>query len=201
MKLTQLKNRHELAKFGQTYQGLSGIEVPIEFLESSDVLEFSVSGKPLAGFVLSHSKSKVRTLDYFVSDKYRPSLSKKLGLLENYSELCCFWISPEIRRNGLKIIEIWVRMAISVRQRCNKEVLFGTNSKKLAVIYGYPKTAVLIHKDSVNKRKCFVFIGQKKHFVPGLIRIALAKIGKSKPWHKTSFEFNYQPLIHPNGIQ
>ncbi len=54
--------------------------------------------------------------------------------------------------------------------------MYGTNSKGLAYVYGYPKNSVLLHTDNVNGKGTFIFIARRRHLFLGTMEITLGRL-------------------------
>lgn len=175
-----LTSNHDLLAFSQAYQKASGLPVPIAYLEQSKVYAFYSRGTMVGGFVIGQA-SPLRTLEVFVKDDKQENLCQELNDLQNYCEVCCFWISHSYRKHLLTNIKCWLKMAYAVKYQNKPFVLFGTNNKGLAYIYGYPFKSLLLHEDEINNRNTYVFLARKKDFAGGVWEIIWAKLlGKDR---------------------
>jgi hypothetical protein len=66
-------------------------------------------------------------------------------------------------------------MAYAVKFQKKPYVLFGTNCKGLAFIYGYPKNSLLLHRDEVKSLGTYIFLARRNEFVGGVWEIVISK--------------------------
>lgn len=189
-----LKKPIEFKRFKERYEKVSGLEVPMEYLESSSVYAFKRKGEIIGGFILNHN-TPLRSFNVFLTkDKYQ-IISSKFTKNE-YSEVCCFWIDRKYRKKKIVSILSWARMAYEVHRKGKKFVIYGTNSKGLANLYGYPKNSILLESDFVNSLQTFVFIAKTKHFFLGVFEIILSKIFSKKEGGIINSQLNRNTLLN-----
>ena len=172
--MKKLVHFEEFNEFKTRYEKVSGLTLPLEYLQRSCVFAFFKGHQMVGGFVLS-DKSPLRTIDVFIAPDQRQRIAEHIGV-DQCVEVCCFWIDRKYRRNLLFNTYFWLKLAYTVNALNHKFVLFGTNSKGLAKMYGYPKNALLYHQDNINNIDTFVFIALKKKFAGGIWEIILAKL-------------------------
>lgn len=190
-----LKSDLEIEAFKKAYEALSGLAVPIEYLKESQVYGSKIKGQMVGGYVLS-GKVDLRTIKVFTNLESGERTSRIMKELGNHCEVCCFWMNYKYRRkfwfNGL----LWIKMAWDVKNRTEKMILFGTNSKGLAKVYGFPKNSILIITDEVNEKRTFIFSAKRKHFFYGVWSIVKARIFGSEKFETALIpKYNLQASI------
>ena len=164
----------QLNSFKESYEGVSNLEVPISYLKDQKVFGFYKEGELVAGFILGNKKP-YRTLQTFVEPERIAELNSLLGR-KDCVEVCCFWMKRAVRKNKLFNLKVWLKMAWKVHLRKETYVIYGTNSKGLAKMYGCPKQSLLIHQGTVKNSKTYVFITRRKGFFIGALKIVQMKI-------------------------
>lgn len=135
------------------------MKVPIEYLENSKVCVFTKKKEIIGGFVLGQ-KLPSRTLNTFTSNQNLESVSQYFPD-EIFCEVCCYWIERKYRKKMLLNSLFWMKMAYEVKKQSKEFILYGTNSRGLAKMYGYPKNSVLFHNDFVNNKETFIFLARR----------------------------------------
>ena len=169
-------NIHELKEFQSKYEAISGLALPYEYLESSDVYVYQQNNRIIGGFVLGY-QLPFRTVEVFASEINRPNLRRVFNK-EQFCEICCFWVDKAYRKKLLVSVTVWLKMAYTVKTQKQPFVLFGTNSKGLTKMYGYPKNSCLYHKDHVSNKHTFVFLARRTDFFGGVWEIVVSKLLK-----------------------
>ena len=172
MKPTQLKEEYQI--FRTKYEKISGLQLPMEYLENSEVYVFKRKSLIIGGFILG-KKNPLRTVEVFISENNQTELSHYFSS-NQYCEVCCFWIDRKLRKNAYYNAKFWVTMANTVKKQEKEFILFGTNSRGLAKMYGYPKNSLLFHKDEINDKDTFVFLARRKDFAGGVWEIVKSKL-------------------------
>jgi len=164
----------EIAEFKKQYENISGLPIPDSFFENAKTYIFQKNGKIVGGFILSN-KRPLRTLELFTQSK---NLRKKINTLQHsfITEVCCFWIDRRYRKNKLFSIQVWIQMAAEVSRQKEEYILYGTNSKGLAKMYGYPKYSILLNKELIGNNLNYIFIVERKNFLTGTLMIIHSKI-------------------------
>jgi len=172
MRPTLLKEDYQ--NFKNKYEGISGLSLPLEYLDTSDVYVFRKAKKIIGGFILG-KKLPLRTVDIFISELNKEKF-KHFFSSDKCCEVCCFWIDRKYRRSAFFNAKFWIKMANTVERQEKEFILYGTNSKGLAKMYGYPKASALIHKDKMDNRETFTFLARRRDFVRGTWQIIKSKM-------------------------
>lgn len=172
MKLTLLKEEYKI--FQVKYENLSGLKLPYQYLEKSDVYVFRRNKDIIGGFILGNN-IPLRTLELFVSESNKNDLSYCFEQ-DKFCEICCFWIDKKFRRKIYYNAMFWIGMANVVAKQKKEFIIYGTNSRSLAEMYGYPKNSLLIHKDLVQDKNTFVFLVRRGYFLGGALEMIFGKI-------------------------
>jgi len=172
MRPTLLKEDYQI--FKNKYEGISGLSLPLEYLETSDVYVFRKAKKIIGGFILG-KKLPLRTVDIFISELNKEKF-KHFFSSDKCCEVCCFWIDRKYRRSAFFNAKFWIKMANTVKRQEKEFILYGTNSKGLAKMYGYPKNSALIHKDKMDYRDTFTFLARRIDFASGVWEIVKSKL-------------------------
>lgn len=165
----------DIAVFKKKYVRLSGLDIPDDFLAQSDVYVFRHRGQIVGGYIIANLKP-YRTLEKFANDENRPDLEARLARSE-CSELCCFWIDRAYRKKKLLTIYYWLLMAWKTSRQKEKFTIYGTNSRGLANLYGYPRKALLYHTDVVDGKETFIFLAKSKDVFWGTLEIMRSRLG------------------------
>ncbi len=176
-----LQTIRDLETFQTAYEASSGLELPFTYLQQSKVYAFVKQNKMIGGFILGSARA-LRTIDVFVSKENRSVLNSRLRPDGQYCEVCCFWIHRKFRKSKRFSLKCWSELANTVHKHDCPFVLFGTNSRGLARMYGAPKNAMLCHKDRVKGKTTYVFAGYRSHFKNGVRSVLLSKIFR---WRRT----------------
>ena len=164
MKPTLNKEEHKF--FKTKYEKISGLPLPVEYLEKSDVYVFKKGNKIIGGFCINQEQP-FRTLEIFSSSNHSLRLNELL-LKSKTKEVTCFWIDYKFRKNILYNILYWHLMAVKASDKITDYVIYGTNSTGLAKIYDIPNKAILFHTDKVKEIKTYIFIAKSKNIMFGL---------------------------------
>ena len=190
MKL-KLISGNEISEFKMRYESLSGLEIPDDFLKKSRVYGFYQNKILIAGFVLSSSNERLRTVELFVAQQNHREVYLKLSDLALYTEVCCFWMDKKKKKKNIVNIRIWLKMAYRIRKDQNPIIIYGTQSKGLAYLYGLPKVSTLFWEDTVNELSSYVFLVSRNEFVKGAWEMAFSKfLRKNRP---KTFVNHYSP--------
>lgn len=182
MKPTLLKEEYQI--FKNNYEKNSGLHLPMEYLENSDVYIFKRKNLIVGGFVLG-KKNPLRTVDVFISKDNHKQFSHYFSS-NKFCEICCFWIDRNLRKRAYYNAKFWLMMAYTIKKQEKEFILFGTNSGGLAKMYGLPKNSLLLHKDKINNKDTFVFLGRRKDIMGGIWEIVKSKLLKRN--RNTEFE-------------
>ena len=166
----KLKSVNQFTQYANTYYQCSGLGVPEEYLRTNQVFAIYVQKKMIGGFVLG-SGTSLRTIEYFAATDNKPGLYENIGPGDTCTEICCFWIDPQYQNKTMLNYFIWFCLAIALKRYSKAKVVFGTQSPRLAALYGATLRSVLIHKDRVNKKRTFIFRGRKRDSIVGISQI------------------------------
>ena len=95
---------------------------------------------------------------------------------ETYTEICCFWIGREYRRKTMINYFIWLSMAFSLKSYGTENIIFGTNSRRLAELYTSTPRTVSLHSDRIKNKNTFIFTAKNKGSVLGILQIVFHKL-------------------------
>lgn len=176
--MKRLVSHNEFVDFKEKYKRLSGFDVPLNYIKENKVYGHYSGLKLQAGFIIGKSSSSLRTIESFVSRKEKSTMYKSLGDLNNYCEVTCFWMSRETRKNKVLNAWIWIQMGLLCTIQDKPLVLYGTNSKGLARIYGLPEKSNLIHQETIQTKACSVFLAKRGHILSGTLIIIWSRISR-----------------------
>ncbi len=191
--MKKLKTSQDLLQFKSKYEKLSGLNLPMNYLKNADVYAFKKTGKIIGGFILN-SRQPYRTIDIFISESRLDSIAK-IFEASKYCEVCCFWIERTFRKKSFYNAKFWLQMAYKIQTQHKDVILFGTNSRGLAKMYGFPSVSLLFHKDKIKGRDTFVFIARRKDFISGILEIVYSKIFHKKINHNNQPKNNLKKAI------
>ena len=80
----------------------------------------------------------------------------------------------------------WFHMCYTTASQEKPYLLFGTNVKGLAIVYGGPKKSVLFHTDIVEGKNTYVFLARRKDLMGGLVELVFRKLFKSQKLREIS---------------
>ena len=175
--LKEITDDHLLEEFRERYTGVSGLDVPMEFLKTRTVYaSFNLKNKMCGGFVLGNI-NPFRTIEVFAGDKSKHNLYDYIGG-RTYCELNCLWLSVNYRK-GLSVYWFWMLFALKVSSRPEDMLMCGTIAKSLADIYGYPRKSRLLHSEEIlingKLRTSYIFIFAKSDFFIGVLETFVYK--------------------------
>lgn len=167
----KIDGTEDLDVFANTYTQCSGFNVNRDYYENNQVLAIYWQKRMIAGFVLGQGKT-LRTLEVFVGAESRNALYKHVEETDlAHTEMCCFWIVPDLRKKTLLNFYVWYCVAFALWVYGTQQLIFGTNSVRLATLYGAASKASLIHSDFLNQKQTFVFTGPRKYCLLGVAQI------------------------------
>lgn len=161
--------------FAHHYSQCSGFNVGRDYYESSQLFGVYFQRRMIGGFVLG-TGSVLRTLEVFAGDQYRTDLYQKIQQSGDSTEICCFWIAPEFRKNTWLNFFVWVCVAYALQKYGSGHLVFGTNSTRLAALYNNASKSNLLHTDYLNGKRTFIFCGPRKYCLLGVAEILYYKI-------------------------
>jgi hypothetical protein len=188
--LRKITDDQLLREFKQRYISVSGLNVPEEFLRTRSVYAaFNTKNKMCGGFVLGN-ETPYRTIEVFAGQQDRQKLYDYIKN-DSYCELNCLWLSVKYRK-GILCYWFWILFALKVGGQPESKLIYGTITKPLADIYGYPRKSRLLHSEELpwdNKtRTSWIFVGDRKDFFVGVLETFIYKFknnGKRPVRYKT----------------
>lgn len=195
IKFKILTTERELNSYKEKYYSLSCLKTEVSFLRESTVYGLFYKDKMYGGYVLHHMANSCRTLESFVCDSSRLSFCHDHDISSNCSEICCFWLHPKTPKYKMTSFILWIHLGLKVSSLKYPQVLFGTNSIALARVYSFPTRSVLVHKDKINGKSTWTFIGRKRDFLLGVFSIIRKRI-QSPSKNIRLWQPAYLQLIH-----
>lgn len=177
-KFKKINNAQELDVFASTYTECSGFNVNRDYYENNQVFGIYCQERMVAGFVLGTGET-LRTLEVFVGEEHRSGLYQKVTDTVPHTEMCCFWMEPGTRKKTLLNFFVWFCVAYALRFFGTQQLLFGTNSVRLAALYSAASKAELIHSDYLKKKRTFVFSGPRRYCLLGVAQILWYKLKRT----------------------
>ncbi len=174
-RFVQLSQAQDLNHFSSAYTECSGFEVKRDYYELNQVFAIYWRQRMLGGFVLGSGET-LRTLEVFVSEEQRAALCDQVNSGLSHTEMCCFWMEPEARKKAWLNFYVWACVAYALRFFGSQQLIFGTNSVRLAALYSATPKCVLLHADYLNQKQTYVFTGPRKHCLLGVAQILLYKL-------------------------
>lgn len=172
-----LTDPRDIETFSREYARCSGFVVQRDYYETNRVFAVRRNGRMIGGFVLG-SGAILRTLEVFAGNESRRHLYKQVGQPDNPTEMCCFWIDPVCRKKFWLNLYVWLCVAYALQVHGRQRLIFGTNSARLAALYGSSRKSELIHSDRIREKQTFIFTGRRSDCLIGIINILGYKIGR-----------------------
>jgi len=158
------------------YLHCSGFKVPQAYYASNQVFAVYWKGAMIGGFVLG-TGAKLRTLEVFANDECRETLYQNLQKTAlKHTEMCCFWIDSRLRNKTSLNFFVWLCVAYALRVYGSEQLIFGTNSGRLATLYSAAPKSALLHTDLINHKQTYIFSGPRKNCLSGVTHILGYKI-------------------------
>lgn len=173
--LMQLTNTEEFNQYATAYEKCSGLPVPISYLSGNKTFALLLNGKMIGGFILGMGP-EFRTIDFFAKAENQSGLKEKLVTTDQFTEITCFWLDAKHRSQSITNLFTWIKLALAIKKHSNPYLLFGTNSKGLARLYNIPDKSYLIHDDFCNHKTTYVFVGQTRYCIKGILQIVAFKV-------------------------
>lgn len=170
----RLQQSHELDTFSHTYKQCSGFQVPRSYYEANQVFGIYWKEAMIGGFVLG-TGATLRTLEVFAASEQRPGLYQQVQQSAPHTEMCCFWIAPGCRQKTWLNFFVWLCVAYALQTYGTAQLIFGTNSVRLAALYSAASKSTLLHADYVNHKQTYIFTGPRKHCLLGVAQILYYK--------------------------
>ncbi|MEZ4961850.1 MAG: hypothetical protein R2830_18620 [Saprospiraceae bacterium] len=175
--LKRIENKEDLAIYSQTYETCSGLPVPMDYLANADNQVFAIycKGEMAGGFVLGQH-ARTRTIEVFAQEAQRPQVYAQLEPNLVTTEICCFWMAPHFRRQTFFNFFTWLGLAYAVAKYGSSQLLFGTCSQGLARLYALSGKAVLLHRDHINGKSTYIFMGHSRFLFTSVLTILKSKL-------------------------
>jgi len=173
--LKRLKDKESHDSYATTYEQCSRLTVPQEYLKANQVFGIYLKRKLIGGFILGCG-APLRTIDYFANKENHFDLYQQMGAPNTFTEICCFWIDESYRKKTMVNYFIWIAMAYSLKRYGTENIVFGTNSRRLAALYSTTARTLFLHQDRINKKRTFIFTAKRKGCVLGILEIIYFKL-------------------------
>lgn len=170
----RIQTSQEIDTFANTYLQCSGFKVPRSYYEANQVFGIYQKGAMIGGFVLG-TGSTLRTLEVFAASEHRDALYQHVQQSAPHTEMCCFWIHPICRNKTRLNFFVWFCVAYALRVYGTSQLIFGTNSVRLAALYSAASKSSLLHADYLNHKQTFIFTGPRQHCLLGVAQILYYK--------------------------
>lgn len=172
-----LTDAQDIDTFSREYTRCSGFVVPRDYYETNRVFAAHWKGSMIGGFVLGTGKT-LRTLEVFSGNESRERLYGQLQQSDSPTEMCCFWIDPVCRKKFWLNLYVWVCVAYALQVYGRQQLIFGTNSARLAALYNSSRKSELIHSERIREKQTFIFTGRRNDCLLGIIHILGYKISR-----------------------
>ena len=174
-KFRKITTAPELDLFATTYTRCSGFHVNPEYYDANQVFAVWYQDIMVGGFVLG-SGQELRTLEVFAQKQGRVALYEHVQHSVSHTEMCCFWMDPAFHKKTWLNFFVWICVAYALQVFGTPQLIFGTNSGRLAALYSAASKCELLHSDYVNQKQTFIFTGPRKYCMLGVAQILKYKI-------------------------
>ena len=174
-KFKKINTALELDAFSATYTRCSGFNVPRDYYESNQVFVVSWKACIVGGFVLGTGE-RLRTLEVFAGDESRDNLYHHVRQSKPHTEMCCFWMDPAFHKKTWLNFFVWLCVAYALRVYGTQQLIFGTNSTRLAALYSATPKCHLLHSDYIRHKQTFIFTGPRRDCLLGVAQILYYKM-------------------------
>jgi len=105
-------------------------------------------------------------------------------------------MASDIRKKTRLNFFVWLCVAYALWACGTPQLIFGTNSVRLAALYSATPKCRLLHSDFLNQKHTFIFTGPRKDCLIGVAQIMyykmkrLAKIAGKRNKHSVNFSVN-----------
>jgi hypothetical protein len=171
----KITNPTELGVFAATYTDCSGFTVNRDYYESNQVFAVFWQGSMVGGFVLGAGE-RLRTLEVFAGQESRDDLYRHVKQARPHTEMCCFWMDPTFHKKTWLNFFVWLCVGYALRVFGTPQLIFGTNSARLAALYSATPKCHLLHADYINQKRTFIFTGPRRDCLVGVAQILKYKI-------------------------
>ena len=171
----------DLQDFSTNYCNASGLPIPDSYLHNPDNYVFGIYYRKqlIGGFILGNC-TEFRTIDFFARKSNQERVVQELGQLEEYTEICCFYIDREFRTKTRFNFFVWLTMTYALKRYGKNNFLFGTCSRSLARLYAQTPKSVPVHRDLINQKATFIFKAKRSHCISGMLEIIAYKFKRTK---------------------
>ncbi len=179
-KFRRIQSKSDLQEFATRYGKASGLPIPDSYLYNPNTLVFGIyyAQQLIGGFILGNS-AKFRTVDAFASKHKQAEVEQQLGHLEEYTEICCFYIDRKFRTKTSINFFVWLAMTYALQRYGKKYFLFGTCSRSLARLYATTSKSIPVHQDLINGKATFIFKAKRSQSAMGMLEIIAYKFKRT----------------------
>jgi hypothetical protein len=175
--LRKITKHDALKEFRDKYVSVSGLDVPMDFLQTRSVYAaYNIRNRMCGGFVLGNKKA-YRTIEVFAGEPNKEKLYDYINGTP-YTELNCLWLTVMYRK-GILCYWFWILFALKVSMQRESMLIYGTIAKSLADIYGYPRKSKVLHTEKLmfngRMRTSWIFIGARSDFFVGVLETFIYK--------------------------
>jgi hypothetical protein len=186
----KISTLEDLNAFSANYTRCSGFVVPFEYYTSNQVFAVYWRGQMAGGFVLG-TGARLRTLEVFAGNDARPGLYNHVQQSKPHTEMCCFWMDPAFQKNTWLNFFVWFCVAYAMWVFASPQLIFGTNSVRLAALYGSSPKCKMLHTDFINQKQTFIFSGPRRDCLTGVAQIM---------WYKCKRLMRVKAFTYAAGI-
>lgn len=185
--LRQLYSASSRNEYALHYEQSSGLPIPADYLLAPENQVFGIfrNQRLIGGFILGSCLS-LRTIQVFAAAQDQAAIDARAGTSSNRTEITCFWIAANVRRDVIANRFTWLAMIYAIARYANATLVFGTCSRGLARLYATSQYVELLNQDRLNGKPVFIFKGLKRHAVIGILNILA---------YKSSWKFNPLRLL------
>ena len=200
----RIQSPSALKAFSAQYCKASGLAIPDAYLCKPNNFVFGIyyDQQLIGGFILGNH-TEFRTVEVFASKRKRAEVEQQLGHLEEYTEICCFYIDRKFRAKARYNFFVWLMMTYALKRYGKQYFLFGTCSRSLARLYAQTPKSIPIHRDFIDGKATFIFKAQRNQSLSGMLEIIAYKLKRtlrlkkqaSRLYNNTSIQ-SRRHLIH-----
>ena len=183
-RLRRLTSTPDYQAFAQKYEQCSKLPVPQDYLEANHVFGIYLKNYLIGGFILGCG-APLRTVRFFAQADKQDQIYQQLGAPNTFTEICCFWIDSGYRKKTTINYFIWISMAYALKRYGTANIIFGTNSSRLAALYSTTKRSIFLHQDRINRKSTYIFTAARRGCVKGILEIVYFKFKRKLQLEKT----------------
>ena len=147
MKRIKLSSIEELEAFKQHFEQRAGNTVSLEYLSASNVYAYRSGSELKAGYVI-HAGTQHRFFDLMQEVGFE-RIKPLPGTQEDFCEIACIWMAPEVRSYGLRVRFYTSCMLATLSQR-KPFVIGGTKTDAVAKRQQHCLPNIVFHGDTQN---------------------------------------------------